>query len=170
MIAALLSADAAHAGRTYSEGKKINWKDGISAVYCILKYGLFAPSQPLPEGGDEGWWDIWTNQAELRPYDGAIHHGWARWWDYDGGGLADMGQHYLDPVQYMLNKDDTSPIKVEVDAPQQHPDARLVLVCALRPGGRLLGGDQPQPGDPRRACTPGSGRHRGRSGGRDGGG
>ena len=27
-------------GRTYAEGKKINWKDGISALYCILKYGL----------------------------------------------------------------------------------------------------------------------------------
>jgi glycosyltransferase involved in cell wall biosynthesis len=28
-------------GRTYKEGKKINWKDGIRAVYVILKYGLF---------------------------------------------------------------------------------------------------------------------------------
>ncbi|MCH7534579.1 MAG: glycosyltransferase family 2 protein [Bacteroidetes bacterium] len=28
-------------GRTYDEGKKIGWKDGIRAVYCILKYGLF---------------------------------------------------------------------------------------------------------------------------------
>lgn len=27
-------------GRTYSEGKKINWKDGIRAIYCILKYGM----------------------------------------------------------------------------------------------------------------------------------
>ena len=28
-------------GRTYSEGKKINWKDGFRAIYCIFKYGLF---------------------------------------------------------------------------------------------------------------------------------
>jgi glycosyltransferase involved in cell wall biosynthesis len=28
-------------GRTYSEGKKIGWKDGIRAIYCILKYNLF---------------------------------------------------------------------------------------------------------------------------------
>jgi glycosyltransferase involved in cell wall biosynthesis len=27
-------------GRTYSEGKKINWKDGFRAIYCIIKYGL----------------------------------------------------------------------------------------------------------------------------------
>ena len=28
-------------GRTYKEGKKINWKDGIHAIFCILKYNLF---------------------------------------------------------------------------------------------------------------------------------
>lgn len=28
-------------GRTYAEGKKINWKDGFRAIYCILKYNLF---------------------------------------------------------------------------------------------------------------------------------
>ena len=27
-------------GRTYEEGKKIGWKDGLSAVRCIVKYGL----------------------------------------------------------------------------------------------------------------------------------
>jgi len=27
-------------GRTYAEGKKVNWKDGISAIRCIIKYGL----------------------------------------------------------------------------------------------------------------------------------
>lgn len=28
-------------GRTYEEGKKIGWRDGFRAIYCILKYGLF---------------------------------------------------------------------------------------------------------------------------------
>ena len=32
----------AYYGRTYEEGKKINWKDGLYAVYCILKYNLFS--------------------------------------------------------------------------------------------------------------------------------
>jgi glycosyltransferase involved in cell wall biosynthesis len=27
-------------GRTYEEGKKINWKDGFHAIFCVLKYGL----------------------------------------------------------------------------------------------------------------------------------
>ncbi len=29
-------------GRTYAEGKKIGWKDGFRAIYCILKYNLFS--------------------------------------------------------------------------------------------------------------------------------
>jgi glycosyltransferase involved in cell wall biosynthesis len=31
----------AYYGRSYSEGKKITWKDGVRAIYCILKYRLF---------------------------------------------------------------------------------------------------------------------------------
>ncbi len=30
-----------YSGRTYQEGKKIGWKDGFRAIYCILKYNLF---------------------------------------------------------------------------------------------------------------------------------
>lgn len=29
-------------GRTYAEGKKINWRDGFRAIYCIVKYNLFS--------------------------------------------------------------------------------------------------------------------------------
>jgi glycosyltransferase involved in cell wall biosynthesis len=29
-----------YSGRTYEEGKKIGWKDGVRALYCILKYNL----------------------------------------------------------------------------------------------------------------------------------
>lgn len=28
-------------GRTYAEGKKINWKDGVRAIYCMIKYRFF---------------------------------------------------------------------------------------------------------------------------------
>lgn len=30
-----------YSGRTYSEGKKITWRDGLWAIYCILRYNLF---------------------------------------------------------------------------------------------------------------------------------
>jgi len=31
-----------YSGRTYAEGKKVNWKDGVRAVYAIVRYNLFA--------------------------------------------------------------------------------------------------------------------------------
>jgi glycosyltransferase involved in cell wall biosynthesis len=36
-----------YAGRTYEEGKKIGWKDGIRAVWCLLKYSI---KEPVSEG------------------------------------------------------------------------------------------------------------------------
>jgi predicted dehydrogenase len=69
-------------------------------------------------------YDFWLGPAPYKPYHRHRTHGSFRgYWDYDGGGLGDMGQHYLDPVQYLLGKDDTSPVEIEADTPQQHHDA-----------------------------------------------
>lgn len=69
-------------------------------------------------------YDMWLGPAPYKPYNKhRTHQTFRGYWDYDGGGLGDMGQHYMDPVQYFLGKDDTSPVKVEIDAPQQHSDA-----------------------------------------------
>lgn len=77
--------------------------------------------QPIPEELD---YNMWLGPAPYKPYNEHRVHGTFRgYWDYDAGGLGDMGQHYIDPVQYILDKDHTSPVKVEVDAPQQHPEA-----------------------------------------------
>lgn len=76
------------------------------------------PPMPVPAELD---YDFWLGPAPYRPYNPEhVHAKFRGYWDYDGGGLGDMGQHYLDPVQYLLGKDHTNPIKVEVDAPQQH--------------------------------------------------
>jgi predicted dehydrogenase len=75
----------------------------------------------IPEQLD---YDFWLGPAPYKPYHSHRVHGTFRgYWDYDGGGLGDMGQHYLDPIQYLLDKDETSPVEIEADAPQQHPDA-----------------------------------------------
>jgi glycosyltransferase involved in cell wall biosynthesis len=34
-----------YSGRTYAEGKKINWRDGVAAVKCIIKYGFATRGQ-----------------------------------------------------------------------------------------------------------------------------
>ena len=69
-------------------------------------------------------YDKWLGPAPYKPYNAHRVHGTFRgYWDYDGGGLGDMGQHYLDPVQYILGKDNESPVEIEADAPPAHPDA-----------------------------------------------
>ena len=79
------------------------------------------PVMPVPAGLN---YDRWLGPAPYKPYHPhRVHQTFRGYWDYDGGGLGDMGQHYLDPVQYMLGKDNTSPVSVEIDAPLQHPDA-----------------------------------------------
>ncbi len=78
--------------------------------------------QPTPPHFD---YDLWLGPAPIKPYHPHRTHGSFRgYWDYDGGGLADMGQHYLDPVQYLLDKDATSPVEIQARAPwPPHPDA-----------------------------------------------
>ena len=69
-------------------------------------------------------YDMWLGPAPYKPYNShRVHQTFRGYWDYDGGGLADMGQHYLDPIQYLLGKDNDFPIRIEVEAPQQHADA-----------------------------------------------
>lgn len=77
--------------------------------------------EPVPTELD---YDMWLGPAPYKPYNSLrVHENFRGYWDYDGGGLGDMGQHYIDPVQYLLDKDHTSPVSVEIDAPQQHYDA-----------------------------------------------
>ncbi|MFC4991924.1 Gfo/Idh/MocA family oxidoreductase [Rubritalea tangerina] len=77
--------------------------------------------QAIPEHFD---YDSWLGPAPYKPYNAHRTHGTFRgYWDYDGGGLGDMGQHYLDPIQYILGKDEELPVSVEIDADPQDADA-----------------------------------------------
>jgi glycosyltransferase involved in cell wall biosynthesis len=40
MKARIYEMGISYSGRSYSEGKKINWRDGIHAVWCLIKYGI----------------------------------------------------------------------------------------------------------------------------------
>jgi glycosyltransferase involved in cell wall biosynthesis len=44
-------------GRSYEEGKKIGWKDGVSALWCIWKYNVFGPRPPRWKAPDVAPWD-----------------------------------------------------------------------------------------------------------------
>ncbi len=79
--------------------------------------------QPVPPELD---YDFWLGPAPVKPYHPhRVHQSFRGYWDYDGGGLGDMGQHYLDPVQYILGKDLESPVKIEADTNPQDLDAVL---------------------------------------------
>ena len=111
-----------------------NWasdlvKNGaLGKVHTVIAPNFVGPEQwtnqagqPLPQGGTEKFWDLWTNQAELRPYHPSLHHGWAKWWDYDGGGLCygvtGWGTHSYDQIQRALGTDETGPLEVWLEEP-----------------------------------------------------
>ena len=97
----------------FGAGQGFSWK-----FYWSGKVNL--DPEPCPKTFD---WDMWLGPAPWKPYNKHRTHGTFRgYWDYDSGGLGDMAQHYLDPLQYLLCKDETSPVKVDYVGPKQHPD------------------------------------------------
>ena len=88
---------------TISGATGFAWK-----FYWVGKENLRPQSVPA-----ELNYDMWLGPAPYKPYnEHRVHQTFRGYWDYDGGGLTDMGQHYMDPVQYLLGKDRTSPVKV----------------------------------------------------------
>lgn len=96
--------------------------------------------QPVPKVLD---YDFWLGPAPLKPYHPhRVHKSFRGYWDYDGGGLGDMGMHWIDPVQYILGKDDEGPVRVEAEAPfPAHPDATGMwgrITYAYADGTRII--------------------------------
>jgi hypothetical protein len=122
-----------------------NWR----LIHNIMKSGLLKECQAVhnhPQGVWQEWkvkdwsgmvdyeqhsipseldYDMWLGPAPWKPFNVHRLHGYFRgYWDYDGGGLADMGMHYLDGrFQYTYAKDYTSPVEIESYAPPAHHDA-----------------------------------------------
>ena len=97
----------------FGAGQGFSWKFFWSGLVNLLP-------EECPKTFD---WDMWLGPAPWKPYNKHRAHATFRgYWDYDAGGLGDMAQHYLDPVQYLLCKDDTSPVKIDYKGPKQHPE------------------------------------------------
>ena len=69
-------------GRTYDDGKKINWKDGVSSIYCILKYNL-RPGKVFKRPQ----YDFFKNIKGLKYYDNII----AKICKYIGNEVLELG-------------------------------------------------------------------------------
>ncbi len=98
---------------TFGAGQGFSWKFGWS--------GRVNPTvDPMPKGFD---YEMWLGPAPWRPYsDHRVGTSFRGYWDYDSGGLGDMAQHYLDPLQYLLCKDETSPVRIDYKGPKQHAE------------------------------------------------
>ncbi len=110
----------------FGVGQGFSWKFGWSGT-------INSRPEPIPDGFD---YDMWLGPAPWKPYNAhRVGTSFRSYWDYDSGGLGDMAQHYLDPLQYLLCKDDTSPVRIDYTGPKQHPEAvgrfdRFVLTYA----------------------------------------
>ena len=127
----------------FGAGQGFNWKFNWS--------GRVNPDvEPIPAGFD---YDMWLGPAPWRPYSAhRVGTSFRGYWDYDSGGLGDMAQHYLDPLQYLLCKDETSPVKVDYKGPKQHPEAvgRFDRIILTYDDGTVveLDGDESLKGEP----------------------
>lgn len=69
----------------------------------------------------DGWnYDIWLGQAPWNPFVPGRVNNWQYFWDTAEGILTDMGCHYTDQMQWVLNTDHTGP--VEFEAKGELPD------------------------------------------------
>ncbi len=86
--------------------------------YCgMVRYDV----APIPKSLN---WDMYCGPSPMRPFNRQRFGGTHRYyWDYEGGGLGDFGQHKFDGPQYAYAKDYTSPVEIEAYAPPQHPEA-----------------------------------------------
>jgi predicted dehydrogenase len=93
---------------------------------CPFKVGKWtgmvnASPQPVPD-----WlhWDLYCGPSPLRPFHshryGGSHRGY---WDYDGGGVCDMGGHIVNGIVGAIEKGRTSPVEAESDAPPADEEA-----------------------------------------------
>lgn len=98
---------------TFGAGQGFSWKFGWSGR-------INQKPEPIPQGFD---YEMWLGPAPWKPYTAhRVGTSFRGYWDYDSGGLGDMAQHYLDPLQYLLCKDETSPVRIDYDGPKQHPE------------------------------------------------
>jgi len=128
---------------TFGAGQGFTWKFFWSGRVNLNP-------EPIPKGFD---WDMWLGPAPWKPYNahraGTSFRGY---WDYDSGGLGDMAQHYLDPIQYILGKDETSPVRIDYIGPKQHPETvgRFDRISLRYADGCevILDGDESLTGEP----------------------
>lgn len=108
-----------HAGRNYRRVVELIRSGAIGTIrevhaWCptVWSGGEHPTESPAPKGLN---WDLWLGPAPERPYaDKAyVPAAWRGWWDFGGGGCADMGCHFLDLAYWALELRHPATIQAE---------------------------------------------------------
>jgi predicted dehydrogenase len=104
-----------------------------------------AISHDKPTDVPKGWnYDIWLGQAPWRPFIPGRVNGWQYFWDTAEGIITDMGCHYTDQMQWVLDTDNTGPIEFETtgelpDASKYMSDTPITATARCRYGNGVSG-------------------------------
>ncbi len=71
------------------------------------------PAEPVPAGLN---WDVWLNQAAMRPFNRQWMN-WTHWQDFSGHWMTNWGAHGIDQVQWGVGMDGTGPVEMRPLAP-----------------------------------------------------
>lgn len=89
-------------------------------------------------------WDTWLGAAPERPYNPAYHPAaWRGWWDFGGGGMADMACHHMDLPFWALDLRDVKSVEA-TGSPYSSETAAKWIVAKYELGG--VRGPGPGPG------------------------
>lgn len=97
----------------------------IGRLHTVEMQVWAGPAIPHEKAGSppKGWdYDTWLGQAPWSPFVPARVHNWQYFWDTAEGILTDMGCHYTDQMQWVLQTDSTGP--VEFEASGEFPDPK----------------------------------------------
>jgi predicted dehydrogenase len=95
----------------------------IGKLHTVEMQVWAGPAVPHEKAAAEppGWnYDLWLGQAPWHPFVPARVYNWQYFWDTAEGVLTDMGCHYTDQMQWVLDTDKTGP--VEFEATGEFPD------------------------------------------------
>ncbi|MEX2671103.1 MAG: Gfo/Idh/MocA family oxidoreductase [Phycisphaeraceae bacterium] len=116
-----------HAGDNYRrvvEAIRANVIGPVREVHVILYGGSYSGGRfgetpdAVPDHLD---WDLWLGAAAERDYYSNLYHPfqWRGWWDFGGGGLSDLGCHFMDLPHWALNLG--HPVSAKATGPDPMP-------------------------------------------------
>ncbi len=116
-----------HAGDNYRRVVELIQSGAIGAVrevhvWCPTSWSGGDRPKDTPPVPPELKWDLWLGPAPERPYHPEyLPSKWRGWWDFGGGGHADMACHYMDLAHWAL--DLRLPVAVEAQGPALHAES-----------------------------------------------